>query len=157
MTARQQRGQGGKCAKEAKRVTIRIISRGKYVSAPQARAEGDQLWLTAEELQAATGWDLKPQGFCLEERCIPIPPGREREFRARDRLNLTALARQAGQPLVHDARHDVWSLGETAEMASARLAALEAPDFTLPDLDGGMHSLSDYRGKKVLLMSWASW
>jgi peroxiredoxin len=34
---------------------------------------------------------------------------------------------------------------------------LEAPDFTLPDIDGKQHSLSDYRGKKVLLLSWASW
>lgn len=26
-----------------------------------------------------------------------------------------------------------------------------APDFTLPDQDGVNHSLSDYRGKKVIL------
>ncbi len=28
---------------------------------------------------------------------------------------------------------------------------LKAPDFTLPDQDGKMHSLSDYAGKKVIL------
>ena len=27
----------------------------------------------------------------------------------------------------------------------------KAPDFTLPDQNGDMHSLADYRGKKVLL------
>lgn len=27
----------------------------------------------------------------------------------------------------------------------------KAPDFTLPDQDGTMHSLTDYRGKKVVL------
>ena len=27
----------------------------------------------------------------------------------------------------------------------------KAPDFTLPDQDGNMHSLSEYRGKKVIL------
>ena len=27
----------------------------------------------------------------------------------------------------------------------------EAPDFTLPDQNGTMHKLSDYRGKKVIL------
>jgi peroxiredoxin len=37
------------------------------------------------------------------------------------------------------------------------LTSLEAPDFALPDLDGKMHSLSDYRGKKVFVVSWASW
>ena len=32
-----------------------------------------------------------------------------------------------------------------------------APDFTLPDLEGRLHSLSEHRGKKVLLVTWASW
>jgi peroxiredoxin len=34
---------------------------------------------------------------------------------------------------------------------------LEAPDFTLPDIDGQLHSLSDFLGKKVFLVTWASW
>jgi len=33
----------------------------------------------------------------------------------------------------------------------------EAPDFTLPSLDDGQVSLSDYRGKKLVLFMWASW
>ena len=32
-----------------------------------------------------------------------------------------------------------------------------APEFTLPDLDGQQVSLSDYRGKRVVLFMWASW
>ena len=32
-----------------------------------------------------------------------------------------------------------------------------APDFTLPDLDGKMVSLSDYKDKVVLLNIWATW
>jgi peroxiredoxin len=32
-----------------------------------------------------------------------------------------------------------------------------APDFTLPGLDGKMVSLSDYRGKVVLVNIWATW
>ncbi|TNF28653.1 MAG: TlpA family protein disulfide reductase [Deltaproteobacteria bacterium] len=32
-----------------------------------------------------------------------------------------------------------------------------APDFTLVDLDGVKHTLSDYRGQKVLLLFWAPW
>jgi peroxiredoxin len=34
---------------------------------------------------------------------------------------------------------------------------LDAPDFTLPDLTGAEHALSEHRGKKVLLATWASW
>jgi peroxiredoxin len=37
------------------------------------------------------------------------------------------------------------------------LSSLAAPDFTLPDIDGNSHSLSDFRGKKILLLTWASW
>ena len=32
-----------------------------------------------------------------------------------------------------------------------------APDFTVYDIDGNAHSLSDYRGKPVILNFWASW
>ncbi len=33
----------------------------------------------------------------------------------------------------------------------------EAPDFSLPDLDGKLHHLSDYRGQVVFLNLWATW
>ena len=33
----------------------------------------------------------------------------------------------------------------------------EAPDFTVYDLEGNSHKLSDFRGKPVLLNFWASW
>ena len=32
-----------------------------------------------------------------------------------------------------------------------------APDFTMYDLDGNAHKLSDFRGKPVILNFWASW
>ena len=34
---------------------------------------------------------------------------------------------------------------------------MPAPDFTFPGLDGKMVSLSDYKGKVVLLNIWATW
>ena len=33
----------------------------------------------------------------------------------------------------------------------------EAPDFTVYDLEGNPHKLSDFRGKPVILNFWASW
>lgn len=32
-----------------------------------------------------------------------------------------------------------------------------APAFALPDVDGGMHTLEDYRGQVVFLNFWTSW
>ena len=34
---------------------------------------------------------------------------------------------------------------------------LAAPGFTLPDMDGEMHTLDDFRGKVVMLNFWATW
>ena len=48
-------------------------------------------------------------------------------------------------------------LGASAGDRASQLASMEAPDFTLPDLEGHLHSLRDQRGKKTLLIAWASW
>ena len=33
----------------------------------------------------------------------------------------------------------------------------EAPDFTVTDTEGNTHSLSDYRGRNVMVVFWATW
>jgi hypothetical protein len=69
---------------------------------------------------------------------------------------IDALA-AGGRPLAVDREEGVAYLGETALVRATRLTSLEAPDFSLPDLVGRAHSLSAYRGKKVLLVAYASW
>jgi cytochrome oxidase Cu insertion factor (SCO1/SenC/PrrC family) len=59
--------------------------------------------------------------------------------------------------MVADASGEVLSLGTGAEDRNAELAGLTAPDFTLPDIAGTPHTLSQLRGKKVFLSTWASW
>ena len=81
----------------------------------------------------------------------------EDEFVSHGAFNLGGLAGYLGQPVVHDDESGTWVFGESAGDRTAALRSLQAPDFTLPDLDGRMHSLSDYRGRKVFLVSWASW
>ncbi len=44
-----------------------------------------------------------------------------------------------------------------AQSLSTVAGTPRAKDFTLPDLDGQMHSLRDYRGKVVVLNFWATW
>ena len=67
-----------------------------------------------------------------------------------------AFARQVQQPVAHDEALHTWYFGLRDDQRQG-LASLNAPDFTLPDLAGQRHSLSDFRGKKVLLVTWASW
>jgi peroxiredoxin len=45
----------------------------------------------------------------------------------------------------------------TLKTAKPIQPGLEAPDFTFPDLNGKEISLTDYRGKVVLVNIWATW
>lgn len=122
-----------------------------------ARVEGERLWLDRAALEAATGWAMKPQGLCRDELCVPLPPGEHGDFVQGGRIDAAAVWRHLDNPIAHDDARGVWVLGEGADERAAALASLIAPDFTLPDVNGRPHSLSDYRGKKVFLVSWASW
>ena len=135
----------------------RVIHKSHETNVERAVADGDKLWLDREELERATGWLWKPQGLCQDETCMPIPRGSNHSFVEGERLDIAGMWRYAGWPVVHDQSGDVWVLGEGASLRAVALTSLEAPDFQLPDLDGKMHRLSDYRGQKVFLVTWASW
>ncbi|MXW26331.1 MAG: redoxin domain-containing protein [Dehalococcoidia bacterium] len=100
------------------------------------------------------GWELQPEGLCRGTMCVPV----DQEALVReDGLDLRILADALQRPLVTDEGHAVAALGASHHDRGDVLASLEAPDFTLPDLEGNLHSLSDHRGKKVLLVAYASW
>jgi len=124
---------------------------------PSAELRDGDLWLNDADLRRATGFDFEPEGLCRGVVCVPLPPDREDEFADRDMVNVSAFWRHFGGPVRHDAERQVWVLGEPAADRAARLMSLQAPDFTLPDAQGAMHSLSAYRGRKVFLVAWASW
>ena len=117
------------------------------------REDGDHLWVTPSDLQAATGWALKPEGLCRAEACIPLPASGEWTD-AQGRIDLASFARYEGRALVRDTERGIWAYGAAPRMGSQ--SAL-APDFTFPDIDGKKHSLSDYRGRKVFLYTWGSY
>ena len=74
-----------------------------------------------------------------------------------EQIDLAAFAEQTERALALDLDQRVAFVGVSAAARAAALASLNAPDFTLPDREGKLHSLSDYRGKKVLLAVYASW
>lgn len=110
--------------------------------------------IPAEALEETLGWDLQPEGLCRGMVCVPVD---QSALVRDDGLDLGVLAGALQRPLVTDEKHAVAVLGASHHERGEALASLEAPDFTLPDLDGNLHSLSDQRGKKVLLVAYASW
>jgi hypothetical protein len=138
-------------------MTIDIVYGERTTTGVDAESTAGGLWLSADDLNRVSGWEFKPQGFCKGDVCVPVPDARKSEFVATQRYNLAALAGLLGQPVVTDGEFNAWCFGEAAAERRRTLTSLDAPDFSLPDLDGKMHSLSDYRGKKVFVVSWASW
>lgn len=135
---------------------ITLLHEQRETRLPRAQASGDDLWVGRDDIERATGWAWKPEGLCRDDTCVPLPRqalGLERD----GMLNLAAMWRHMGAPVVHDSTSGTWVLGTGSSVRAQSLATLQAPDFELPDLEGRKHRLSDYRGKKVFLATWASW
>lgn len=122
-----------------------------------ALVKGEDLWIGPRDLERATGWAFKPEGFCLGDVCVPVPAGDRSRYVEGDKVNATAFWKRLGNPIAHDTSGEIWALGTGASDRATSLQSLAAPDFELPDLAGVPHRLSDERGKKVLLVTWASW
>lgn len=108
--------------------------------------------LDAATFERATGWELKPEGACKGELCVPL-----RDAASDDGdLDVEVVAERLGMGLVHDADADLWALGPETVGGHA-LTSAAAPDLTLPDRHGEPVALAELRGRKVLLVAWASW
>jgi hypothetical protein len=107
------------------------------------------LQVTADEFEARTGWAIKPEGACKDERCVPLG-GMDGSA-----LDVRQLADKLHMPLVHDDEHDLWCLGP--ESNASVLGSAQAPDLVLLDWQGKEFALASLHGTKVLLLAWASW
>jgi hypothetical protein len=148
----------GSVRAEETRATIIYDDHATEIST--ANVDARQLWITTVDLARATRFELKPQGVCRNELCFPVPKAREQEFVRKTAgkvwFNLVAFAQLVRQPVAYDESLSTWYFGLRSDQRQG-LSSLEAPDFSLPDMNGKTHSLSDFRGKKVLLLTWASW
>ena len=112
----------------------------------------DQLEVTTEQFAAGTGWSVKAEGACREDRCVALPADALRD----GRVSVAEAAGPLGMALLHDEEQKLWALGPSSVTGRALMSARVAP-LILPDLDGRPFALESLRGQKVLLVAWASW
>ncbi len=106
-------------------------------------------------LSAAIGWTLKPEGLCRDDMCVPV---RDRSaIEVGDKVDLAVAANALDRPTVVDPDAGTVVLGQPNGTRRAALQDRQAPDFTLADLNGVDRRLSDYAGKKRLLVAFSSW
>ena len=136
-----------------------VLYNDRVFEVARTLADPDDLWVVPEDLTRISGFALKGNRICLEKVCVPV--GKDDELRiTRSKqtwISLTELARQLKQPVAVDAERGVWSFGEVPAARASFLDEAIAPDFSLPNRLGQQVRLSDFRGKKVLLVTWASW
>jgi hypothetical protein len=106
----------------------------------------ESLRLTPEQFAAGTGWQIKPEGACRADMCVPL--NREAGFDLQD------AAQRLGMALVPDGASGLWALGP-ASLGGRALGSAEAPELVLEDLAGQPFRLSSLRGQKVVLVAWA--
>ena len=65
----------------------------------------DSPTVTRIDFEKETGWEIKPEGACRGERCVPLPG------RVTETLDLSAISDLLAMPLVHDEEAGLWALG----------------------------------------------
>jgi hypothetical protein len=108
----------------------------------------NSLKVSKGEFEAGTGWQLKPEGACKGDVCIPIPNS------GGDTVDVKAVADAMNLPLVGTAADDLWALGPES-IGGKALVTAEAPEMELPDVDGNLFKLSSLKGKRILVYAWA--
>ncbi len=117
--------------------------------------DGGRLLVDTAAFGAALGWELKPEGLCRGDVCVPVAdPG---PLVVDGRLDVAAVAAALGRPVVVDPDAGIAALGLATDVRSQALDGLEAPGFRLPDLEGAPHGLDEWHGQKKLLVTFASW
>lgn len=141
--------------------TATVLYNDRVVAVEQTLPDASDLWVKPADLTRINDFILKPEGACLDDLCIPVLQDRDSDMyvtrQGQGWFNVTGLADKLQQAHVTDYADGIWSFGAMPLERRSFLRGGEAPDFALPDRDGNIVRLSDFRGKKVLLLTWASW
>ena len=138
-----------------------VLYDSQAVTVQATLADPNDLWIPPGDLTRVNGFELKPEGACIDDICVPIRQDADSDiFVRRDGaswFNVTELADRLHQPYVADHEAGVWSFGAIPVRRAMFIESGRAPDFTLDDRGGNPVRLSDFKGKKIMLLTWASW
>ena len=138
-----------------------VIYEDRAVVVQETLPDPTDLWIRPAELERVNGFELKPEGACIDDICVPVRQNENSDiFITRSDeswFNVAELADRLEQPYVVDHESGVWSFGAIPVRRSSFVNAGIAPDFELPDVAGKRYALSDFKGKKIMLLTWASW
>lgn len=158
-------GVPARAVEESQKTTVTTVTTVLYldrvVELDSTLPDVSDLWVSPEDLTRINDFVLKPEGACLDEICIPVNQDADSDIVVeRDGatwFSVTAFAERVSQQYVVDRDTDTWSFGAIPVTRSSFVQLAQAPDFTLPDREGNPVSLSDFAGRKVMILSWASW
>ena len=148
-------GQAGELVERA----ATVLRDGKTTKIEAAATDGTHLWVSSADVATVNGFQPKTEGFCAADLCIPIPKSDDwrRRFKGKEYFDVTRFAGKVHQAVVASDARTTWSFGAVPGLDRGGLSSGKAPDFSLPDRHGKRVRLSDFRGKKVLLLTWSSW
>ena len=112
-------------------------------------------YLHNKDIEGILGWELKTEGLCKGNTCIPL--GDNVNSDSEGAYNLRQLADLVGRPSLTDEAAGIVAIGQPYNVRSHALTQRIAPDFSLPDISGVDRALSDWAGKKRLLVAFSSW
>src|SRR5512147_1037589 len=133
-----------------------VLYQGKAVTLSET-GNGDSLLIRPEDLNRVNGFELKPEGACFKDMCIPMNDDLLVEQDGRQWFDLTAFADLLEQPYVADRESRVWSFAEIPAKREGMLVNAMAPEFEVTDRQGKVVRLADFKGKKALIVTWSSW
>ncbi len=138
-----------------------VLYEDRAVTVENTLADPTDLWVRSAELGRVNGFELKPEGACIDDICVPVRQDVDSDIfvtrQGTQWFNVSELADRLNQPMVVDSDNGVWSFGAIPARRSSFLNKAVAPDFSLPDVNGNTIKLSDFKGKKIMLLTWASW
>ena len=106
------------------------------------------------DIGKSLSWELKPEGLCKDDSCIPYTPVREPDSEWVDFLDISDTLSFS---TVLDVDLRLAAVDTFSLLRSSALKDRKAPDLELPDVDGELHSLSEWSDKKKLLVAFSSW